>query len=265
MENGSNQNQPGQLIQPENSTNTPPSQADNAQQNNESTKIVQPIEQVPVPYTHEAPPPPTQTTSATNSSLSTDVPTNTTRSNEAVVARADLPQEQEVSPESNMSDPSFTYENPVSDEISWSASEFIAHEKNNRWYVSLFGGTTVVALVVFLFTRDKISTGMVVLVAIIFGIFGARKPRTLSYAISSQGVGIGQKFYPYESFKSFSIVAEGAISSIVFMPIKRFVPGASIYYPPEQEDQIVDILSTYLPHEERQLDVIDNLMRKVRF
>lgn len=152
-----------------------------------------------------------------------------------------------------------------STEVSWTASEYIAHQKNTGWYVLLGLGAVAAAVVVFLLTRDKISSGMVVVVAVMFGIFAARQPRVLAYQVTQGGVKIGEKFFQYGDFKSFSVLDEGHISSILLMPLKRFMPGVSMYYPPEQEEKIVNVLVNYLPHEERQPDFIDRLMRKVRF
>jgi hypothetical protein len=150
-------------------------------------------------------------------------------------------------------------------QASWTASEFIAHQKNSGWYVMLGVATLLFATLVYVVTGDKVSTAVVIVVAALFGAFAARKPRTLNYGIDSRGINIGSKFYPYELFKSFSVMQDGAFSSIALLPLKRFMPGISIYYPPEQEQEIVSALSNYLPIEERRHDIIDSLMRRLRF
>lgn len=106
---------------------------------------------------------------------------------------------------------------------------------------------------------------MIVVVAIMFGVFAARQPRVLAYQLDHSGIRIGDKFYPYSEFKSFSVLDEGPVSSILLLPLKRFMPGVSMYYPPEQEEKIVTVIANYLPHEEREPDPLDRLMRKMRF
>lgn len=150
-------------------------------------------------------------------------------------------------------------------EITWTASEYIAHEKSAGWYLMLAVAAALAAGLAFLFTGDLVTVGIIPIVAIIFGIFASRKPEVLTYQIDQSGVTIGRKHYPYESFRSFAIQEEGAIDSIFLVPMQRFMPGLSIYFPPDQEDPIVDTLGNYLPHEERPPDVVDKLMRKVRF
>ncbi len=155
---------------------------------------------------------------------------------------------------------------PAMQPFSWTASEFIAHAKGAGWYFTLAAGTVVLAAAVyFLTSRDEITTGMIVIVAILFGIMAARKPRELQYEINETGIRVGEKFYPFGSFKSFSVVREVGVDSIWFMPLERFRPGLSIYFAPQDGPKIVDVLSQVLPVESRELDPLDRLMHKVRF
>lgn len=126
-------------------------------------------------------------------------------------------------------------------------------------------GTIVTAGIVYLMTQDKVSTGVILFVAVIFGISAARKPREQRYGIDEDGVTIGDKKYPFNTFKSFSIVQEEGIESIWLMPLKRFRPPISIYFDPNDGDQIVNILSQFLPIEDHQLDAVDRLMHRLRF
>lgn len=149
--------------------------------------------------------------------------------------------------------------------VQWTASEFIAHHKTSGWYLLLGGGAVALAGIVFLVTQDKISTAMVAVVAIIFGIFASRKPRELPYSVDNESLHVGDKSYPYATFRSFSVVQEEGVDSIRFMPLKRFMPILSIYFEPQDEQKIIYVLSKYLPVEERQLDAVDKLMHKIRF
>jgi len=149
--------------------------------------------------------------------------------------------------------------------ISWTASEFVAHEKSASWYVLLIGGAAVFAGVVYLITKDFISAGVVIAAAIILAVYGAHQPREQQYVIDNQGIGIGPKHYSFDDFKSFAVASEGAFSSLVFMPLKRFAIPLTIYYAPADEERIINVVSTQLPLEEHRLDAVDNLMRRIRF
>lgn len=154
----------------------------------------------------------------------------------------------------------------IDDSISWSASEYIAHHKSGSWY-ALFGVVLVVGLIgiYFITSGDILSVVVVAIVAAVFAMYAARQPNEQQYSISDQGVSIGSKAYSFNDFKSFSVIDEGAFSSIAFMPLKRFMPVISIYYTPDDEDKIVDALSQFLPFDHRDADMVDKLMKKIRF
>jgi hypothetical protein len=148
--------------------------------------------------------------------------------------------------------------------ITWTASEFVAHDKSAGWYLSLALVAALASAVVYLISRDIISVGVVLAAGALLGVYGSHKPRQLEYRLSEQGIAIGEKTYSYDEFRSFAVVPEGAFSSITFMPLKRFSPPISIFYAPEDEDRIIALLSDRLPFEEHS-DAVDNLMRKIRF
>lgn len=149
--------------------------------------------------------------------------------------------------------------------VSWTASEFVHHEKTAGWYMALTGATIALAGAVYLFTREVISAVVVIFGALTLGFYGARKPRQVEYQLDASGLTIGAKHFRYGEFKSFSVASEGAFSSIVFMPMKRFAPPTSIYLAPDDEEKIIRILTTTLPFEEHKKDAVDKLMHKIRF
>jgi hypothetical protein len=152
------------------------------------------------------------------------------------------------------------------DAISWSASEYIAHHKSGGWYAA-FGLITLGVLVAiyFITSGDILSVVVIAVVAVVFGLYAARQPKEQQYSVSDQGITVGPKAYSFHDFKSFSVIDEGAFSSISFMPLKRFMPIISIYYAPDDEERIVDALSIYLPFDEKQADPVDRFMKKIRF
>lgn len=154
---------------------------------------------------------------------------------------------------------------PHAESISWTASEFIAHEKDFSWFALLGVGTGLLTVVTYLVTRDIVSTVVVLIVAVTFGAFAVRKPRVLQYSVDTAGIHVGTRFYPYEMFKSFSLIQEGGIRSIMLMSLKRFMPPLSLYVDPADEDRIITVLADYLPLEEREQDLLDRLMRRLRF
>jgi hypothetical protein len=149
--------------------------------------------------------------------------------------------------------------------VSWSASEFVDNEKTAGWFFSLAGLSVLVVAVIYFLTRDLVTVVVVALAAILFAVTAKRKPRILDYVLDDRGIRIGTKGFTYETFKSFSILEEGAFNSVQLMPLKRFMPPISLYFPPETEEKIITTLGNYLPHEERTHDAVERLMRRVRF
>ncbi len=151
------------------------------------------------------------------------------------------------------------------DPIEWTASEYISHEKDMMWYVAVTLGSVIIAGAVYFLTKELIASITIVVVAFSAVFFAGRKPETKTYRITTNTVTIDDKKHSLSDFKSFSIVDEGAIDSIWFKPLARFKPMLIIYFAPGDEEKIAEALSNFLPYENRELDALDRLTRRMRF
>jgi hypothetical protein len=96
-------------------------------------------------------------------------------------------------------------------------------------------------------------------------VLSKRPPRTINYTLSpDQGLYVGDKLYGFGTFKAFGLIEDTGRHSIMLIPIKRFAPGVSVYFPEEVGEKVVDILGSRLPMEKLKLDVVDILVRKLR-
>lgn len=179
-------------------------------------------------------------------------------------SNASAPEVYEV-PDSNGYQPLDVRMEDSSQGVSWTASEFVAHNKSAEWYMAVGIVAVLLAVIVYFMSHDIISVVITLIVAIIFGIGASRQPRQMQYAVSDNGVSIGAHFYPYGSFRSFTVASEGPFRSIVFMPLKRFMPPISIYFDPADEQRIGEILADHLPMHEHREAATDKLMRRIRF
>jgi len=150
-------------------------------------------------------------------------------------------------------------------EVRWTASEFVSHEKNSSWYFILGIVTIVLCLVVFFLTHQYISVGVIVVMATAFGIYANIKPKTLEYLIDSSGVSVDKKHYNYENFKIVEIIEGGVVPSVNLVPVKRFSVPVTLYFSPQQEDLILEILGEFLPSEVKRLEAIDRVVARLRF
>lgn len=149
--------------------------------------------------------------------------------------------------------------------VTWTASEFVAHDKSAGWYFAVLVVSVLLSALAFLVTRDVVSVSVVIIAGLLMAVYGSHKPRQLEYTISGHSIGVGGKQHSFEEFRSFSIAAEGAFSSLVFMPLKRFAVPLTVYYAPADEQKILGLLADRLPFEEHRRDAVDGLLRRIRF
>ena len=167
-----------------------------------------------------------------------------------------------VAPQTPLANESMAEAPPLtsSGPVSWTASEFIAHDKSPNWYILLFGGAVIAAGLVWLVTKDIVSSAVILVAVAVLAAYSSRKPRELQYTLDDHGIIIGEKHYAYTTFRSFSVIEEGAFSSIELMPLKRFSPPISVYYDPANEDAIADALTPHLPFHPHEPDPVDKLI-----
>ena len=173
--------------------------------------------------------------------------------------------EWQFTPDANTTDQSPNIAAQAANPVSWTASEFVSHRKGFSWFVTLGLGLFVLVAIVYLLTQDIFASLGVSIAGIAFAAFSVRPPRVLNYTIDEKGIQIGQRFYGYNDFKSFSILQDGAFPSVLLMPLKRFLPPITLFCEPQSADAIIDALSAYLPHETREPDLVDKLMGHLRF
>ncbi|MEK7472383.1 MAG: hypothetical protein AAB624_04020 [Patescibacteria group bacterium] len=150
-------------------------------------------------------------------------------------------------------------------EVKWTASEFIDHQKSSGWFMTLAGAGILLSIAVYFLTKDVFATVIVAILAFIFGIGAARKPRVLNYSIDEAGIAVGNRHSAFEDFRSFAIVSEGAIESILLLPTKRWAPPLSVYFSPEDGDKIIDTLSAFVPFENHEPGLIDKFLHRIHF
>lgn len=149
--------------------------------------------------------------------------------------------------------------------VSLSVQDAPHQEKGVRWYALYAIGLVVLSVVVYLFTKDVVST-VVVFVALLGLLFlSARKPKLQDFSVEGETLRVGNKVYDIQAFKAFSIIDEGAAAEITLVPIKRLMPLVSLYLQADRADELSAHLAEYLPFEQRKPDAMDSLLRRIRF
>ena len=81
--------------------------------------------------------------------------------------------------------------------LQWNAPEFVQTHKPVGWYI-LFGLFFLVLIVLAVLTRQYITVGLFMVMAIAVLVYANREPRILSYKISNYGISVGDKKYVFD-------------------------------------------------------------------
>ena len=147
--------------------------------------------------------------------------------------------------------------------ISWTATEYIAKDHNFWWYLSLVlisGGLGTLAV----FLKSWSFLILIIISAIALIIYTIRPPRKIKYELNTKGLKEGKNFHPYETFRAFGILNEGKNFSAILIPKKRFGVSVKVYFPEGSGEAIVDALGARLPMEEVKLDFLDKIVNFLR-
>lgn len=148
--------------------------------------------------------------------------------------------------------------------VHWQAHEYIHREKNSLWYVIL-GIIVIVFMTVALLLMHSITFAVLIpVMAVALVVYAQRPPHLIDYVLSRQGLHVNDRLYGFAEFKNFAVMHGDDEYSIMLVPIKRFKPGVTIYFPEEKGEAVVDVLASRLPMEEAHIDPIDRLIRKLR-
>jgi hypothetical protein len=154
---------------------------------------------------------------------------------------------------------------PNIEELHWTASEFIHHQKPTTWYIGAVMVSLLFAVGLFVASGDVIGPIAIIVMGILFAVGASRRPRTVDYSIGPDGVIVGKRRYRFNDFQSFTVLNEDQIESFALLPVGRFSQVVSIYFSPDDGQKIFDLLSEHVPFEQRERDRVDKFLHKIRF
>jgi hypothetical protein len=148
--------------------------------------------------------------------------------------------------------------------VRWQATEYIHHHKGTMWFV-VFGIVVLAGIAAAIFLMKSVTFAVLVpVMAAALLVYAHRPPRVLDYTLSRQGLHVNDRLYSFTEFKSFGVIHDGDEYSVMLIPTKRFKPGVSVYFPEEAGEAIVDMLAVRLPMRDLHLDMVDQVIRKLR-
>jgi hypothetical protein len=155
---------------------------------------------------------------------------------------------------------------PVDDEVafSWQASEYVHHHKGVGWYMILLA-VALILLAAAVLLHFWLGLGLVVAGGSAIAVYAHKPPRTLTYELTSGGITIEGRTYPFQDFRSFGVLPETEWHTIDLLPSRRFRPSIAVLFNPTDLDEIVDHLEQHLPRIDQRPDVIDQVSQYLRF
>lgn len=153
---------------------------------------------------------------------------------------------------------------PNEQPVRWQATEYIQREKNGLWFVAFVLATLGLMAVAIFLIQSWTFAILIPVMATALLTYTHRPPRLINYTLSHKGLHVNDHLYSFAEFKAFGVIRDAGEYSIMLVPIKRFRPGVSVYFPEEVGEALVDMLGARLPMRDLHLDVVDKIIRKLR-
>ncbi len=133
--------------------------------------------------------------------------------------------------------------------VTWEAPEHRHIEKSADWYWAL-GIVAVAAAVASILFRNTLFGIVILLGASTMVVFSHRKPKMMSFGVSSRGILVGNDLYPFTTLESFFIDEDHPQGPQLLIKSKRlFMPLIILTLPEEFIDDIEDMVAPRIPEE----------------
>lgn len=132
-----------------------------------------------------------------------------------------------------------------------------------QWYAALFVITISLSGLTLLVTDSWLSALVVILAAVALIVVNTKGPNVQAYGIFDAGVQIEERFYGYDQLRSFSVNSLNNETLIELEPSKRFYPRITMHAG-ELIDQAQNLLSQFLPKNNREPDMIDKISQRLK-
>lgn len=150
--------------------------------------------------------------------------------------------------------------------LSWRAHEYVHVEKTPDWYWAL-GLIAVAAFVAALLLNNILFAVLILLIALVLGLFAARKPNVVQFSITPRGVRIDNTLYTYQNIKSFAIeeLSPDHIPKLIIAPQGIVAPVLVIPIVDVDPDEVHDLLRMFLPEAEHNEPLSHRVMEWLGF
>ncbi|MBI4114212.1 MAG: hypothetical protein HY445_00015 [Candidatus Niyogibacteria bacterium] len=149
--------------------------------------------------------------------------------------------------------------------FSWHAPEYVYHEKDGRWY-AILGIITLLLLGIAFFLNNFLFGILIIVASFALALYGAKRPKIVTFSLTTQGIRIDDRLYPYENIRSFWLHYDPPAFkelSIVFR--KTIMPRLTLPLEDADPNEIREILIKYVSEKPHDQTLSDTLSRVLRF
>jgi hypothetical protein len=145
--------------------------------------------------------------------------------------------------------------------MKWQAPEFEVYEKSPRWYLTM--ALILTAVVIYaIVTNSVIMTITFILIGVVGYIYLQKEPRNLTFAITPDGVIVGNEIYDFEDMDSFWIFYDPPHEKILSLHMRgRMMPFIHIPIGSENPVTMRHNLLNYVPEIKQDHTLVDAFER----
>lgn len=184
----------------------------------------------------------------------------------------DAPQQSNVLDESSMDDPNLDEEYDAAPEevaeddhlLAWQNQQQAGEHRTSQWYI-IMGIIAAGSIVAAILLQSWFFIPLGVLVPIALTKYGSKGADAHSYELTTFGVTVDGKHYPYDNYKSFFEIDNQGHPTFELVPLKRFATLLTLHGTPEVADDIVEILGSVLPESEPEGYLGESILKRLKF
>ncbi len=151
------------------------------------------------------------------------------------------------------------------DSISWSAYEFLHHEKDKRWFL-IFWILSIGVFVSLLIFANFFGAATIALFTVILYMYAIKEPAITNCEIGSEGITLNDRLFPHNSLSSFWILYEPPVKELILISKHKVMPKISIQLGNANPVEIRELLlQNGLLEKEEEESISEIIARKIRF
>ena len=133
--------------------------------------------------------------------------------------------------------------------VTWEAYAHHLNDKSNDWYW-VVGIVSICLAFASMLLGNILLALLVVIAAGIIMMLAYKETLLVPYAVTTRGIRIDNKLYPYSTLESYYIAEEDEEEPMLLVKSERWLlPLLTIPLPPEYLDEVEELLAARLPEE----------------